>query len=138
MLKKIITKDEHTLVVGRTTEQGKIMIVLNNFTVNRDGKYVITTTSYLVKENAENTSPDTYVYQVEGFDFYKIKLIDEKVTTYGSQQIQYLFQAINKEILLTGDFTVQFTDLLNNALLKVVASENTFNVGGEDNWEFID
>ena len=136
MLKKIITKESQSLNVGRKVEIGKIMMVLNDFTYTRNGKYVINTTSYLINEDAENPTPNSFVYKIEGFDYYKIKVIDNKITEYNAEQIQTLFQVLNKEVLLTGDFDTQFADILNNAMLMVVGSENTFEVAS-DNWEFI-
>lgn len=137
MLKRIITTQEHPVTIGRGVEQGKIMMTLNDFAILKDGRYVINTTSYLIKEDVE-APVDAYIYQIEGFDFYKIKLIDGKTTIYSSEQVQGLFQNINKEILLTGDFTQQLSDILSDALLLVVAGENTYNIGGNDNWEFLD
>lgn len=137
MIKKIITKDEKSILIGRSNEEGKIMMVLNNFTITKNNLYLISTSSYLVNENAENNTGNLYPSLVEGFEFYKVKMLDEKTTTYSAEEVQNLFSAINREILLTGDFTEQFTEILNNALLMVVASENTFNIGGVEEWESI-
>lgn len=127
--KRIISTQPLTFV-DRTVVQRKVVLEFSEFVIYGKRGFAVKTIAFTEVPLTEGQT-DTGLLN-------RLQFLNNKTTLYTNEQIQGLFQMVNESIDISVDsFPDKIRDMMSQALLLAVCSENTFGLSNPSDWEFV-